>query len=80
MPVELTWIRQSIMLEVGVACKLLGLHVLNVAAHQATVCAGGPCDARGELVCLIQNCYMTPPVCNVISHHSINSYFQILYQ
>ena len=58
MPVELTWIRQSIMLEVGVACKLLGLHVLNVAAHQATVCAGGPCDARGELVCLIQNCYM----------------------
>ena len=52
MPVELTWIRQSIMLEVGVACKLLGLHVLNVAAHQATVRAGGPCDARGELVCL----------------------------
>ena len=67
MPVELIRIRQSIMLEVGVACKLLRLHVLNVATHQATVCAGGPCDGRGELVCLIQNYYMTPPVCNVIS-------------
>ena len=52
MPVELTWICQSIMLEVGVACKLLGLHLHDVAADQATMCALGPCDARGELVCL----------------------------